>query len=82
MGGLVNIPGTNYQEIMKKFFGVLLTLAGFIACIFTGMQVVKDSDSFTFFGMDVVVSKADYTPFILSVGILISGAILLLASRK
>ncbi len=67
---------------MKKAIGVILTLIGLIASVFTGMQVISDSDSFTFFGMDVVVSKADYTPFIISVVILIIGLILWSSARR
>ena len=67
---------------MKKIFGVLLTIVGVIASIFTGMQVANDSKSFNFLGIDVVASKANYTPLIISVVVLIIGIILLSNSRK
>ncbi|WPP49890.1 hypothetical protein [Catalinimonas niigatensis] len=67
---------------MKKGIGIILTLLGLIATIITGMQVADDSDSFSIFGADVVVSQANYTPLIISVAVLVIGVILWTSSRK
>lgn len=67
---------------MKKGVGIILTLLGLIATIITGMQVAEDSDSFSIFGADVVVSQANYTPLIISVAVLVIGVILWASSRK
>jgi hypothetical protein len=67
---------------MKKTIGIILTLIGLVSTTITGMQAVQDSDSFSVFGMDVVVSKADYTPLIISVVVLIVGIILWASSRR
>lgn len=67
---------------MKKGVGIILSLLGLIATIITGMQVAEDSDSFSIFGADVVVSQANYTPLIISVAVLVIGVILWASSRK
>lgn len=67
---------------MKKAIGIVLTLIGIAATAITGMQVADDSDSFSIFGADVVVSQADYTPLIISIVVLVLGVILWSSSRK
>ena len=67
---------------MKKTIGIVLTLVGLVSTTITGMQAVEDSDSFSVLGMDVVVSKADYTPLIISVAVLIIGIFLWFGSRR
>ncbi|MEM9671263.1 MAG: hypothetical protein ACFB15_30620 [Cyclobacteriaceae bacterium] len=66
---------------MKKTIGIILTLAGLVSIAITGTQVIEDSDSFSVLGMDVVVSKADYTPLIISVVVLVLGIVLWVSSR-
>ncbi|MEM6845881.1 MAG: hypothetical protein AAF944_18025 [Bacteroidota bacterium] len=67
---------------MKRTIGIMLTLIGLVSTTVTGMQVLEDSDSFSFFGLDVVVSQANYTPLIISVIILIIGVVLWVGSRR
>lgn len=67
---------------MKKGIGIILTLLGLIGTIITGMQVAEDSDSFSIFGADVVVSQADYTPLIISVVLLVIGIVLWVSGKK
>ncbi|MEO0333120.1 MAG: hypothetical protein AAF223_15790 [Bacteroidota bacterium] len=67
---------------MKRTIGIILTLIGLVSTTITGMQVLEDSDSFNVLGLDVVVSQADYTPFIISVVVLIVGVVLWVGSRR
>ncbi|MGB3586095.1 MAG: hypothetical protein WBA23_06125 [Tunicatimonas sp.] len=67
---------------MKRTTGIILTLVGLVSTTITGMQALEDSDSFSVLGLDVVVSKANYTPLIISVVVLIVGIILWTSSRK
>lgn len=67
---------------MSKVAGIVLTLVGLVGTVITGMQALEDSDSFSFFGLDVVVSKANYTPLIISVMVLVIGVILWANSRR
>ena len=67
---------------MKKGLGIVLTLVGIAATAITGMQVADDSDSFSVFGADVVVSQANYVPLIISIVVLVIGVILWSSSNK
>lgn len=67
---------------MRKAIGIILTLIGLVGTVITGMQTIEDSDSFSFFGLDVVVSKADYTPLFISVLVLIVGVVFWANSRR
>ncbi len=67
---------------MKKGIGIILTVIGLAGTIITGMQAADDSDSFSIFGADVVVSQANYTPLIVSVVVLVIGVILWVSGRK
>lgn len=67
---------------MKKGIGIFLTLAGLVATIITGMNALDQSESFSVFGADVVISQADYTPVIISAVVLIVGVVLWAGSKK
>lgn len=64
-----------------KILGSLLLIIGIIGAIVFGLQAVQDSESFSFLGMDVAVSSANWTPLILSGVVLIIG-LLILRLRK
>lgn len=64
-----------------KVLGNLLVIVGAVACIVFGIQAAQDSESFSFLGLDLAVSSADWTPLIVSGVILVIG-ILILAVRK
>lgn len=67
---------------MRKTIGIVLTTGGLVSTVITGIQVMQESDSFSFFGLDVVVSKANYTPLIVSVAVLVVGIVLWANSRR
>jgi predicted cation transporter len=67
---------------MKKGIGIFLTLAGLVATVITGMNALDQSESFSAFGTDVVISQADYTPVIISAVVLIVGVFLWAGSKK
>lgn len=67
---------------MKKGIGIVLTLVGLVATVITGMNAMDQSESFSVFGADVVISQADYTPVIISVVVLIIGVVLWAGSKK
>lgn len=64
-------------EIMKKTIGSIFTIGGLIALIYTGINYINESESFGFLGADVVVSKGDPIPMIISAFVLVIGIILL-----
>lgn len=67
---------------MKKSIGIVLTLLGLVATVITGMNAMDQSESFSVFGADVVISQADYTPVIISAVVLIIGIVLWAGSKK
>ncbi|MDZ7718521.1 MAG: hypothetical protein U5K72_06865 [Balneolaceae bacterium] len=62
---------------MKKTIGSIFTIGGLIPTIYTGISYINNSESFGFLGADVVVSKGDPIPVIISVFVLVLGVILI-----
>ncbi|HEY9083306.1 MAG TPA: hypothetical protein VIN73_08220 [Vicingaceae bacterium] len=65
-----------------KAAGIILLVIGLIGTIVFGYQAIKDSESFNLFGVDVAVSKADWTPLIISGAILMVGLIITFLKKK
>jgi len=60
---------------MKVVSKVLISL-GIVGVIYFGIKAVNQSESFELLGMDVAVSKADWTPLIASGLVLVVGIVL------
>jgi hypothetical protein len=76
---------TNQHEqliIMKRTIGIILSIVGLIGTIITGINAADESDSFSFLGLDIAVSSANWTPLIISVAILIIGLVITFSGRK
>lgn len=65
-----------------KTIGIILLIIGAIGTIIFGIQAMQDSESFSFLGMDVAVSSANWTPVIISVVLLIVGVVMTSAAKK
>lgn len=65
-----------------KSLGTILLLLGAIGTIIFGIQAIQDSDSFSFLGMDIAVSTANWTPVIISVIILVVGLVITMRGKK
>ncbi len=59
-----------------KTLGIILLLLGAVGTIVFGLQAMQDSESFSFLGMDIAVSTANWTPVIISAVILLVGVVL------
>lgn len=59
-----------------KTLGIILLLLGAVGTIVFGLQAMQDSESFSFMGMDIAVSTANWTPVIISAVILLVGVVL------
>ena len=57
-----------------KIAGIILLVVGIIGVIIFGIQAFNDSETFSLFGADIAVSKANWTPLIISAVILVAGA--------
>ncbi|MBY5958838.1 hypothetical protein KUV50_11870 [Membranicola marinus] len=62
---------------MKNTIGIILTVIGLLGTIIFGIQAAQDSETFSFLGLDIGVSSANWTPVIISVILLIVGVIVM-----
>lgn len=65
-----------------KTIGIILSILGGIGLIVFGLQALQDSESFSFLGMDIAVSSANWTPVIVSAIVLIVGLVMSSSARK
>ena len=65
-----------------KTAGIILLIIGAIGTIIFGIQAMQDSKSFSFLGLDVAVSSANWTPVIVSVILLVVGIVMTAAAKK
>lgn len=62
--------------------GIVLLILGAVGTIIFGIQAIQESESFSFLGMDIAVSSANWTPVIISVILLIVGVVMASAGKK
>lgn len=62
---------------MTKKIGAILSIGGLIALVYTGINYLNNSESFGFLGADVVISKGDPVPVIISALVMIIGIFLM-----
>jgi uncharacterized membrane protein YidH (DUF202 family) len=65
-----------------KSLGTILLILGAIGTIVFGIQAIQDSESFSFLGMEITVSTANWTPVIISVILLVVGLVLTARGKK
>ncbi len=65
-----------------KIAGIVLLILGAFGLIIFGIQAFNDSESFSILGLDVAVSKANWTPVITSGVVFIIGLVLLATGKK
>ena len=65
-----------------KLFGLILLLAGLVALAVTGIDYINESKSFSLLGVDVMVSKGEIIPVVVSGLVFLAGLILFLGSKK
>lgn len=65
-----------------RIAGITLITIGIIGMIVFGVQAMNDADSFNFLGLNIAVSKADWTPVIISFGIAALGVIVSLFGKR
>ncbi|WP_246535334.1 hypothetical protein [Litoribacter ruber] len=61
---------------------MILLILGVVGTLIFGIQAIQDSESFSFLGMDIAVSTANWTPVIVSVVLLVIGGIMMGAGSK
>ena len=65
-----------------KALGIILLLIGLIGTVVFGIQALNNSESFSFLGIDVAVSSANWTPVIISGVVALIGIIVLAVRGK
>ncbi|WP_297097475.1 transglycosylase [uncultured Draconibacterium sp.] len=65
-----------------KALGTILLLFGLAGAIFFGIQAINNSETFSFLGVDVALSSANWTPVIISGAVVVLGIILLSVKKK
>jgi len=67
---------------MQKSIGSIFSVVGLIALIYTLINYINESESFSFLGADVVVSKGNIAPVVISAVVLVVGIIILLTAKN
>jgi hypothetical protein len=62
--------------------GIVLLVIGIVGLIVFGIQTIQDTETFSFLGLDIGVSKANWTPVIISAIIFVIGIVLLSLNKK
>jgi hypothetical protein len=62
--------------------GIVLLIIGIVGTLVFGIQAFQDTETFSFLGIDIGVSSANWTPVIISGVILVAGIVLTSMSRK
>lgn len=57
-------------------------IIGIIGLLVFGIQTIQDTETFSFLGMDIGVSKANWTPVIISGIILVIGVVLMSLNKR
>lgn len=66
---------------MKKLIGVVLFVAGLVASLIFGWDVYQNTESLNILGSKITLSQADWTPFIVSLGVMLLGIILIVSQK-
>lgn len=67
---------------MMKTLGILLLIIGLVGTVIFGIQAANNSETFSFLGLDVAVSDANWTPVIVSAVLAVIGVVVLLVKPK
>ncbi|PKP34428.1 MAG: hypothetical protein CVT98_10810 [Bacteroidetes bacterium HGW-Bacteroidetes-15] len=65
-----------------KTVGIVLLIIGLVGTIVFGIQAIQDTETFSFLGIDVGVSGANWTPLIISAVILVVGIVLMNLNKR
>jgi len=65
-----------------KALGTILLLVGLAGTLFFGIQAINNSETFSFLGIDVALSSANWTPVIISGAVVVLGIVFLSVKKK
>ena len=62
--------------------GIVLLILGIVGALVFGIQAIQETETFSFLGIDIGVSSANWTPVIISAVILVVGIVLMVSSKR
>ncbi|HLR25769.1 MAG TPA: hypothetical protein VK112_07855 [Fodinibius sp.] len=65
-----------------KILGYIVSVAGLIGLIYTVINYINNTESFSALGIDVTVSEGDPIPMIISAIVLIAGLLITRAAKE
>lgn len=65
-----------------RIIGIVLLVLGVIGTLVFGVQAIQETETFSFLGMDIGVSSANWSPVIVSAVVLVIGVILMNLNKK
>ena len=65
-----------------KTAGIVLLILGIIGTVVFGIQAIQNSETMSFLGLDIALSKAHWTPVIVSVIVLVAGIFMTTSGKK
>jgi len=65
-----------------KILGYVVSVAGLIGLIYTVINYINSTESFSALGVDVTVSEGDPIPMLISAIVLIAGLLIIRAAKE
>lgn len=65
-----------------KTAGIVLLIIGIVGTLIFGIQAFQDTETFSFLGIDIGVSSANWTPVIVSAVVLVIGLVLMSSGKR
>lgn len=62
--------------------GIVLMVIGIIGILIFGIQAIQQTETFSFLGIDIGVSQANWTPIIISAIIFVTGIVLMALDKR
>lgn len=62
--------------------GMVLLIIGIVGIVVFGIQTIQQTETFSFLGIDIGVSQANWTPVIVSAIIFVSGIFLMSTGKR
>ncbi len=65
-----------------RIIGIVLLIIGIVGLLVFGIQAIQDTESFSFLGIDIGVSSANWTPVIVSAIVFVVGIVLMSLNKR
>lgn len=65
-----------------KTAGIILLVLGIVGALVFGIQAIQETETFSFLGMDIGVSGANWTPVIISGILLLVGIVMTVSAKR